>query len=356
MARRGGRCARRGRCRRRRPRARDAGAGRRRTNPSALVGAPDAESSAWYCTGQSTAGGRVARLPRADQYDDATGHRDYHRRHGLGRHRPCRGGRPGERRGGPDHPRPVVGFLGVRERDHVGRRRGGVPDGGQFAGLVPGAVPEHDIGPVVRRRRLHRGRQRALRLAAQSHVDAGRGRSQLPDAERDGPPDQLPGHRAAGGSGGGRERGVGGAADLAPSAPSSPPGRAVSSRRRSRSSWARAGPPAGSRWSRASRTAGALDDPPGPGGRRRDVRGRRLQPGHVDRDGDGAFPPAVGPAGPVDRQGPARDDLGAGHQRADADPRRRDLRHLDRRLRWVRCRRGAHGQPSAIVVGRPSPA
>src|SRR5580700_9644685 len=26
-------------------------------NPGALVGAPDAESTAWYCTGQSTAGG-----------------------------------------------------------------------------------------------------------------------------------------------------------------------------------------------------------------------------------------------------------------------------------------------------------
>ena len=38
------------------------------TAPSALVGAPDAESSAWYCTGQSTASGRVAGLPRPHQH------------------------------------------------------------------------------------------------------------------------------------------------------------------------------------------------------------------------------------------------------------------------------------------------
>ena len=58
VARRRTRRARRRRRRHRRGRAGDAGAGRRAAPPGALVGAPDAESSAWYCTGQSTAGGR----------------------------------------------------------------------------------------------------------------------------------------------------------------------------------------------------------------------------------------------------------------------------------------------------------
>ena len=40
------------------------------------------------------------------------------------------------------------------------------------------------------------------------------------------------------------------------------------------------------------------------------------------RDGDGAAPPALGPAGTADRQGPARHDLGPRHERTDADPRR----------------------------------
>ena len=58
-------------------------------SPSALVGAPDAESSAWYCTGQSTAGGVSPGFLVAHQHDDATRHRRHHRRHG---HR-CHGAR-----------------------------------------------------------------------------------------------------------------------------------------------------------------------------------------------------------------------------------------------------------------------
>ena len=45
--------------------------------------------------------------------------------------------------------------------------------------------------------------------------------------------------------------------------------------------------------------ATALDDPPGPGGARRDLRGRHLQPGHGHRDGDGGLPAALGPLAPL---------------------------------------------------------
>ncbi len=90
----------------------------------------------------------------------------------------------------------------------------------------------------------------------------------------------------------------------------------------------------------------ALDDPPGPGGARRLLRGRHLQPGPGHRDGDGGLPAALGPAGTADRQDPARHDLGARHQRPDAHPRRRDLCHHHRRHRGSRRRRGAHREPA----------
>ena len=106
-----------------------------------------------------------------------------------------------------------IGLLGVRDRHHVGRGCGGHPDGERLFGLVTGSVPDHDLGPVVFRRWLDRGGQHALHIAAESHLDAGRGGSQLRDAGWHGPSDQLSGDRAPAGSGGGGERGVGGAAD-----------------------------------------------------------------------------------------------------------------------------------------------
>ena len=290
--------------------------------------------------------GRVAGLPRAHQHDAQTRHRDHHRHDRLGCHRAHRRGRAASRRGGPAHPRPVVGLLGVRDRDHLGRRRGCHPDGAQLAGLVTGALPERDLAPVVLRRRLHLRGKRALHLAAQSHVDAGRGGPELPDALRHGPPDQLPGDRARGGPGDGGERDVRGATGR-----HSQHGRRHPDRPRRRIRGAGAG---GAGWGirRALARAGrdgaraALGDPAGAGGAGRLLRNRRLQPGHGNRDGDGAVPIAFRPVDAAHRQSPARDDLESPHERADPDSRQPDLRHLRRRHGRTRRRRGKNRQPA----------
>ena len=53
----------------------------------------------------------------------------------------------------PGHPRPGLGLMGVRDRHHLGRRRGGHPDGVRILGVVTGSLPEHDRGSVVLRQR-----------------------------------------------------------------------------------------------------------------------------------------------------------------------------------------------------------
>ena len=69
-----------------------------RRRPTALVNAPNAESSAWYCTGQSTCDGGGARLPRPHQHAAAAGQR--HCDHG-------------HRRWSHGHPAVPVPALGV---------------------------------------------------------------------------------------------------------------------------------------------------------------------------------------------------------------------------------------------------
>ena len=325
-------------------------------SPSAMVGAPDAESSAWYCTGQSTAGGvspgfliltNTATRPVTATITAVTDS-------GATAHAAV--AVPAQGRGHPGGPRPLVGVLGGRDRDHGGRRRGRDANRERFVGLVPGAVPEHHLGPVVLRRRFHGGVRCALHLAPQSHVDACRGRSQLHHPGGHGPPDQLPGDRAVGGPGGGGGRDVRGAGD-----PGHQHGRFNEDRpcRRVGGAAARGSgrDPRGTLAGRGRRSPpGALDHPPGAGGAGRLLRGRRLQSGCVHRSGDGAFPAGVRPAGSADPEGPARDDLEVGDERADADSRPRDLLHLHRRHRRIRGRGGAQRHPYRRLPRRPGPA
>ena len=188
--------------------------------------------------------GRVAGLPRPHQHDE--------RRPVTGTITAVTDGGasertavavPAARRRGAVHPCAVVGFLGVRDRD---RRRVAAWRSPQAvhgsSGWSQAPCQSTTSRLVVLPRRHDRELRRALRLAAQSDVDARRGRPQLHDARRRRPPDQLPGDRAAAGSGPGGERGVRGAERVDASAPSCPPGPAASWRPRSRCS---PGPPRG---------------------------------------------------------------------------------------------------------------
>ena len=107
--------------------------------------------------------------------------------------------RPGPRRGGPGHPRAVVGFVGVRDRD---RSSGG---GVAVTQAVHGSSgwSQAPCQSTTSAQWYFAGGSTAAANALyvsllNPDVDAGRGRSQLRDAGRRGPPDQLPGDRAAG--------------------------------------------------------------------------------------------------------------------------------------------------------------
>ena len=169
-------------------------------NPGALVGAPDAESTAWYCTGQSAAGGVSPGFLVLTNTTTKPVTADISAVSDTGATRPRRHRRPATSHGDAGYPRPVVGFVGIRDGHHVGGWGRGHADHQQPTGVVPGALSEHHLGSVVLRRGFHRRRQRALRVPAQPDVDPGRGRSQFRDADGHGPSHQLPGDCAAGGS------------------------------------------------------------------------------------------------------------------------------------------------------------
>ena len=225
----------------------------------------------------------------------------------------------------PRHPRPVVGLVGGRDRDDLGRRRGGHPGGGRLVGLVPGAVPEHaprpqwyfpggttagadalyvsllnptstpvvvDLSFVTPAGMVHPINYQGIVLQAgqvvvENVASEVQNVSTVSTVVAD--PDRA----------GRRVRGA---------------GRSSGATRRASPS-CRASPRRESHW--------AIPQAAGGGGRL--LGDRRLQPGRGARGGDGAPPPAVGPAGPADRHGRARHDLGPADERTDAHPRRRDL-------------------------------
>ena len=127
--------------------------------PGALVGAPDAESSAWYCTGQSTASGVSPGFLVLTNTTAQT-------RHSATITATSDSGATANTTAAvPAHGvvAPAVPALasGSWESETVITSGGGVAvtqTVNSAAGLVPGAVSEHDLGPVVLRRRLHRAR------------------------------------------------------------------------------------------------------------------------------------------------------------------------------------------------------
>ena len=331
--------ARRRRRRHRGGRARARRTRRRRADPGALVGAPDAESSAWYCTGQSTAGGVSPGFLVLTNTTAEPGHRGHHGHVRLGCHRADRRGRAGARRGGAGHPR-------ARHRGRGSPRRSSRR---AVAWRSPRrsarwAGPRRPARAPPRPQWYFAGGSTAAANALyvsllNPDVDTGRRRSELRHADGHGAPHQLPGDRAAGGTGGGGERDDRGPGDLHrqhgrlhPDRPRRGVGGAGDRRRRAR------------RRAALSLVPGAMAPQPHwaipqaqevPGGSSEiDV----FNPGTTPESVTVHFRLPVRAAGAVDAQDPARLDLGPPHQHTDPDPRQPDLRHRHRRHGRVRGR------------------
>ncbi len=150
-------------------------------------------------------------LPRPVQHDVARGAGRHHLHLRLGSDGALRRLGAAAGRDRPVPAEPPLGHVGGGHRDDGRRGRGGVAGRARVHGLVRGALPEHDVGPVVLPGGLDGRVQRALHHAAQPDLVARGRRPRLHDAHRRGAPDQLPGGGAEPGSGAGRGRRLRGA-------------------------------------------------------------------------------------------------------------------------------------------------
>ncbi len=183
----------------------------RRTSrePASIVATPDAESSAWYCTGQTTAAGQLA--PGSvvlTNTGSRPGVRDAPRRDGqrcqgadLRLRRRARAGRDG-------HSRTQDGDVALRrgqlDRRWCGRsrKRSHGPSGWAESPCQSSTSQQWYFPSGVTT-----GSNALVPCALQSDFDARRRRRQLRHPQGGGPPHQFPGHRLAGrrDAGGARE-------------------------------------------------------------------------------------------------------------------------------------------------------
>ena len=174
---------------------------------AAAVGAPDAESSAWYCTGQSTAAGGGPGLLHPDQHpghagagNDQCG--DGHRGQGD---EPV-SVPPGANRSPPSRPCDGSWISEAVVTSRAAAWPSPRPPTARRAGRGP--LPEQHVAAVVLPRRGRPGVGRAVRRPLQPDVDARRRRPRIRHADGRRAPHQLPGHRLGARPGAGGERGL----------------------------------------------------------------------------------------------------------------------------------------------------
>ena len=131
------------------------------TAPSALVGPPDAESSAWYCTGQTTAAGVAPGFLVLTNTTGAPSTATITSVSDGGASERTVVAVPAHGVVAPSLPSPLVGLVAGPHRDRLRRRGRRVAGGARFVGLVPGSVPEHHVVHLVLSRRVDRRLRRA---------------------------------------------------------------------------------------------------------------------------------------------------------------------------------------------------
>ena len=147
--------------------------------PAALVSPANAESSAWYCTGQTTSAGGTPGFVLLTNTMDRPVAATVSESTDGGSVENAAVSVPAHGDVIPTVPAPTSGTWLSAIVTVAG---GGVAVCQVVAGATGWsslAVPEHHVGSLVLRRRVHHGFERAVRFAVQPDLDTRRGRSQL---------------------------------------------------------------------------------------------------------------------------------------------------------------------------------